>query len=581
MKRTHMCGALRLEHQSQITTLCGWVHKIRDHGGLRFLELRDTTGNVQVVAAQGSPAFEAFSSLKPEWCVAITGPVEARAAHLVNTQLPTGDIEVRCENVQIFSKTPELPLSPSSDLPAPEMTRLKHRYLDLRREEMQSRLKLRAKVIRQMREAMWARGFDEFQTPILTSPSPEGARDYVVPSSKQPGRFYALPQAPQLFKQMLMVGGFDKYFQVAPCFRDETARSDRLPGEFYQLDMELSFASQEDVFTLVEGVLCDILPQHGHDVKAPFARIPHQDALMWYASDKPDLRCSTKMQDVSAIFKDGPFSVFATILQQPGTEIRALPAPKGGRRKFCESWDKKAREAGLPGLAWIFWDSEGVAKGPVVKALGDQGEDLRVQLELSAGDAVFFFAGQPKTFEPIAAQFRVEMGQELGLVREGFEFAWIVDFPIFEKTDTGYDFEHNPFSMPQGGHKAFEGSIEDIKGHQYDLACNGYELLSGAVRCHDVELLLKNFATAGYTEEEVRTRFGGLVRALEHGAPPHAGCALGIERLVMLLAGTTSIRDVVAFPLSQSGEDVLSGGPLPLDQQTLKELGLQRLIIPS
>lgn len=577
MKRTHMCGALRLQHQSQSTTLFGWVHKIRDHGGLRFVELRDTTGRVQLVAAQNSPAFKLFSTLKPEWCVGITGPVLARAEHLVNTDLATGEIEVHCEKVHIFSKTPELPLSVSADLPSPEMTRLKHRYLDLRREEMQSRMRLRSKVIQQMRQSMWARGFDEFQTPILTSPSPEGARDYVVPSSKQPGKFYALPQAPQLFKQMLMVGGFDKYFQIAPCFRDETARSDRLPGEFYQLDLEMSFSSQEEVFTLMEGVLSDILSLHGEDIVTPFPRISHKDSLKWYASDKPDLRCPTKMQDVSDIFDKGPFGLFASVLEKPGTEIRALPAPKAGRRKFCESWDKKAREAGLPGLAWILWDSEGVAKGPVAKALGEKTEELRRRMKLSKEDALFFFAGRPEDFQPAAAKIRVDMGEELCLSKKGFQFAWIVDFPIFEKTEAGYDFEHNPFSMPQGGHSAYKGPIEDIKGHQYDLACNGYELLSGAVRCHDVELLLKGFATAGHTEEEVRTRFGGLVRALEHGAPPHAGCALGIERLIMLLAGTTSIRDVVAFPLSQSGDDVLSGGPLDLDTKTLKELGLKTL----
>ena len=470
----------------------------------------------------------------------------------------------------------------------PEETRLRYRFLDLRREVMQKNIKLRADVIASIRRRMWDIGFKEYQTPIITASSPDGARDFLIPSRLHEGKFYALPQAPQQFKQLIMVSGFDKYFQIAPCFRDEDPRADRSPTDFYQLDMEMSFVTQQDVFNTVSPVIADIFKEfsEGKAVDAPenWEIISYRDAAIWYGTDKPDLRNPIRMQDVSTHFKNSGFAIFSNILEKDGTEIRAIPAPGGGSRKFCDLMNSFAQKEGLPGMGYIFWrDNEGQmeAAGPLAKNIGpERTEAIRSQLCLSVGDAAFFLGGSPKTFQRVSGKARDIIGHELNLLDTNrFAFAWIVDFPIFEKDDeTGkIDFEHNPFSMPQGGLDALNGDPLNVLGYQYDLACNGFELVSGAIRNHQPELMFKAFEIAGYNADEVRRRFGGMVNAFQYGAPPHGGCAAGIDRIVMLLANQENIREVIMFPMNQRAEDLMMGAPSEPTSEQLMELNLRTI----
>ncbi|MGY6412373.1 MAG: aspartate--tRNA ligase [Alkalilacustris sp.] len=584
--RSHTCGDLRAAHVGQTVRLSGWVHRVRDHGGVLFIDLRDHYGITQVLADGDSPAFKAVEAVRSEWCIRIDGVVKARDESLVNARLPTGEIEVYVRDLEVLGPAGELPLPVFGEPDYPEDTRLAYRFLDLRREGLHANMMLRSNVVRSMRQRMWAAGFTEHQTPIITASSPEGARDFLVPSRLHPGRFYALPQAPQQFKQLLMVAGFDRYFQIAPCFRDEDPRADRSPTDFYQLDVEMSFVTQDDVFAAMQPVIQGVFEEFGQGrrVDSDWPRIPYAEALQKYGTDKPDLRCPIEMQAVSDHFRGSGFGIFARLLEQAGTEIRAIPAPTGGSRAFCDRMNAFAQKEGLPGMGYIFWREEGGAvtgAGPIAKNIGpERTEAIRLQLGLGAGDAAFFLGGAPESFEPVAAKARVEIGRELGLTDEGrFAFAWIVDFPMYEKdAETGaIDFSHNPFSMPQGGLEALEGDPLQVKGFQYDLACNGYEILSGAIRNHTPEIMFKAFEIAGYPPEEVEKRFGGMVRAFRFGAPPHGGCAAGIDRIVMLLADEANIRQVILFPMTQRAEDLLLGAPSEPSAAQLRELGLRVL----
>ncbi|MFV2035851.1 MAG: aspartate--tRNA ligase, partial [Halocynthiibacter sp.] len=508
---------------------------------------------------------------------------------LVNPKLPTGEVEVFVRALEVLGEADELPLLVFGDQEYPEETRLKYRYLDLRREKLQKNMLLRSNVVASMRKRMWDIGFNEFQTPILTASSPEGARDFLVPSRLHPGRFYALPQAPQQFKQLIMVSGFDKYFQIAPCFRDEDPRADRSPTDFYQLDLEMSFVTQQDVFDTIEPVVKGVFEEFGdgRKVDQSWPQISYKDAALWYGTDKPDLRNPIKMQNVSAHFAGSGFAIFARLLEQEGTEIRAIPAPGGGSRKFCDRMNAFAQKEGLPGMGYIFWreGENGVeAAGPLAKNIGaERTEALRTQLGLGKGDAAFFLAGRASVFEAVAGRARVEIGNQLGLTdKDRFAFAWIVDFPMYEADpETGeIDFSHNPFSMPQGGIEALSGAPLDVLGYQYDLACNGYELVSGAIRNHKPEIMFKAFELAGYGKDEVEKRFGGMVGAFRFGAPPHGGCAAGIDRIVMLLADEANIREVIMFPMNQRAEDLMMAAPSEPMNEQLRELGL-RLIPPK
>jgi aspartyl-tRNA synthetase len=607
--RSHTCAALTSANVGDTVRLSGWVHRVRDHGGIMFIDLRDHYGITQVLCDPDSPVFAEVEKLRSEWCIRIDGDVKARDASLVNSKIPTGEIEVFVRDMEVLGSSDELPLMVFGDQEYPEETRLTYRYLDLRREKMQANMKLRSDVVASIRKRMWGQDFREYQTPIITASSPEGARDFLVPSRLHPGKFYALPQAPQQFKQLLMVSGFDKYFQIAPCFRDEDPRADRSPTDFYQLDLEMSFVTQQDVFDTIQPVIGGIFEEFGGGKKVDqtWEQISYRDAALWYGSDKPDLRNPIKMQVVSEHFAGSGFAIFAKLLEQDGTEIRAIPAPKGGSRKFCDRMNAYAQKEGLPGMGYIFWrektadsvaqelgipvkeaqaklksgEAEGgmEAAGPLAKNIGpERTEAIRQQLGLGIGDAAFFLGGKPKAFEAIAGRARNVIGAELCLTDENrFAFAWIVDFPIYEKdAETGkIDFEHNPFSMPQGGMEALQGDPLDVLGYQYDLACNGYELVSGAIRNHRPEIMFKAFEIAGYDEAEVRKRFGGMVNAFQYGAPPHGGCAAGIDRIVMLLANEANIREVILFPMNQRAEDLMMNAPSEPASDQLMELGLR------
>ena len=653
--RSHTCADLNASHTGDTVRLSGWVHRVRDHGGVLFIDLRDHYGVTQVLCDPDSPVFAEVEKVRSEWCIRIDGNVKARDASLVNPKIPTGEIEVFIRDIEVLGQAGELPLQVFGDQEYPEETRLKYRYLDLRREKMQDNMKLRSDVVASMRRRMWDSGFREFQTPIITASSPEGARDFLVPSRLHPGKFYALPQAPQQFKQLIMVSGFDKYFQIAPCFRDEDPRADRSPTDFYQLDLEMSFVTQQDVFDTIQPVIQGVFEEFGggRKVDTTWEQISFADSALWYGTDKPDLRNPIKMQVVSEHFAGSGFAIFAKLLEQDGTEIRAIPAPKGGSRKFCDRMNAFAQKEGLPGMGYIFWRptageffseqlwikislwldkkidnrdlllrgligvqkhqwerldeliadyevEDGLGKklvaeriksdfgpanieaaGPLAKNIGpERTEAIRQQLGLGVGDAAFFLGGKPEAFERVAGKARTVIGDELGLTdKDRFAFAWIVDFPMYEKhEETGaIDFSHNPFSMPQGGLEALAGDPLEVLGYQYDLACNGYELVSGAIRNHRLEIMIKAFELAGYGEDEVRKRFGGMVNAFQYGAPPHGGCAAGIDRIVMLLADTANIREVIMFPMNQRAEDLMMEAPSDPTNVQLRELGLRVL----
>ena len=584
--RSHTCADLASRHVGQQVRLSGWVHRVRDHGGVLFIDLRDHYGITQVIADADSPAFAALEKVRSEWVIRIDGRVKARDAALVNPKLPTGEIEVYATGMSVLGPAEDLPLPVFGEAEYPEETRLTYRFLDLRREGLHRKMMLRSNVVRSIRNRMWDQGFNEFQTPIITASSPEGARDFLVPSRLHPGKFYALPQAPQQFKQLIMVAGFDRYFQIAPCFRDEDPRADRSPTDFYQLDVEMSFVEQEDVFAAVQPVIQGLFEEFapGKKVDTDWPRIAYRDALLWYGSDKPDLRNPIKMQVVSEHFRGSGFAIFAKLLEQDGTEIRAIPAPTGGSRKFCDRMNAFAQAQGLPGMGYIFWrkaeDGTMEAAGPLAKNIGpERTEAIRQQLGLNEGDAAFFLGGKPETFEAVAGRARNEIGRELGLAEtDTFRFAWIVDFPMYEKTDDGkIDFSHNPFSMPQGGLEALMGDPLKVYAYQYDLACNGYELISGGIRNHKPEIMFKAFEIAGYPADEVEKRFGGMVKAFRYGAPPHGGCAAGIDRIVMLLADEVNIREVIMFPMNQRAEDLLMGAPSEPTNDQLRDLRLRVL----
>ena len=580
--RTHNCGALRDSDIGKDIRLSGWCHRIRDHGGVLFIDLRDHYGLTQVVADPDSPAFKTAETLRAEWVVKIDGKVRARPAGTENPEMPTGKVEIYITAIEVLGPAGELPMPVFGDQEYPEETRLKYRFLDLRRDQLHNNIMTRGKVIDSIRRRMKEQGFFEFQTPILTASSPEGARDYLVPSRIHPGKFYALPQAPQQFKQLIMMSGFDRYFQIAPCFRDEDARADRSPGEFYQLDLEMSFVTQDDVFNTIEPILRGLFEEFGggKPVTQKFPRIPYAEAMRKYGTDKPDLRNPIEMADVTEHFRGSGFKVFAGMLDMDqNCRVWAIPAKGGGSRAFCDRMNGWAQAEGQPGLGYIFF-REGEGAGPVAKNVGaERTEAIKSQLKLADGDAVFFVAGLPKEFASFAGQARVRIGDELGLTaKDQFAFCWIVDFQMYEwnEEEGKIDFSHNPFSMPQGGLEALETKEpEDILAYQYDVVCNGVELSSGAIRNHKPEIMEKAFAIAGYPKEELEKRFGGMLRALQYGAPPHGGIAPGIDRIVMLLCGEENLRQVVMFPMNQQAEDLLMGAPSEVSPKQLKELHIR------
>ncbi len=631
--RSHTCGALRKGDVGAPVRLSGWVHRVRDHGGLLFIDLRDHYGLTQVVADPDSPAFRAAETVRSEWVIRVDGKVRERPEGTINPELPTGEVEVFAGEIEVLSAAKELPVPVFGEPDYPEDLRLQSRFLDLRRETLHNNIILRNEIIASIRRRMREAGFFEFQTPILTASSPEGARDFLVPSRMHPGKFYALPQAPQQFKQLIMIAGFDRYFQIAPCFRDEDARADRSPGEFYQLDLEMSFVTQEDVFAAVEPVMRGLFeefagPAEGGQGKTKpvtpkFPRIAYDEAIQKYGTDKPDLRNPIVMADVTEHFRGSGFKVFAGMIEKDAkARVWAIPAPGGGSRAFCDRMNAWAISEGQPGLGYIFWrgglsEGSGLSKGtdpsrggglsqdtelsseasgPVAKNIGvERAGAIQKQLGLKVGDAAFFVAGNPAKFYKFAGEARSKIGRELKLIDDDkFEFCWIVDFPMYEwnEEEKKIDFSHNPFSMPQGGLAALEaatssarasGTTEELlalKAYQYDIVCNGVELSSGAIRNHLPEIMYKAFAIAGYGRDVLEAKFGGMLKALTYGAPPHGGIAPGIDRIVMLLAGATNLRDVIMFPMNQQAQDLLMGAPSEVTPKQLRELHI-RVVPPD
>jgi aspartyl-tRNA synthetase len=604
--RTHTCGALRDSHIGETVRLSGWCHRIRDHGGVLFIDLRDHYGITQCVVDPDSPAFGDAEKLRSEWVVRMEGKVRHRPDGTDNADLPTGTVELYVSDIEVLGPAAELPLPVFGEQEYPEDIRLKYRFLDLRREKLHQNIMTRGAIVDSMRRRMKEQGFFEFQTPILTASSPEGARDFLVPSRIHPGKFYALPQAPQQYKQLLMMSGFDRYFQIAPCFRDEDPRADRLPGEFYQLDVEMSFVTQEDVFAAMEPVITGVFEDFakGKPVTKGWPRIPFAEALRKYGSDKPDLRNPIVMQDVSEHFRGSGFKVFARMLEDAKNQVWAIPAKTGGSRAFCDRMNSWAQGEGVPGLGYIIWSmpdrvvevgaenkevpvEQGypIGRGPVANNIGpERTKAIREQLGLEAGDAAFFVAGDPDKFWKFAGLARTKLGEELNLIdKDRFELAWIVDFPMYEynEEDKKIDFSHNPFSMPQGGLEALKTNDPlSIKAFQYDIACNGNEIASGGVRNHVPEAMVRAFEIAGYGEQEVVERFGGMYRAFQYGAPPHGGMAAGLDRIVMLLCGTTNLREISLFPMNQQAMDLLMGAPSEASTKQLRELHI-RVNLPS
>ena len=580
--RTHNCNDLRSDDIDKEVRLSGWVHRKRDHGGLLFIDLRDHFGLTQLVFDPDSHAFQEAEKVRNESVITINGKVVKRSDDTINESLSTGKVEIYVETLEVIGNSDDIPLPVFGEPDYPEDIRLKYRFLDLRRETLHKNIVLRSDIINFIRNKMIENNFLEIQTPIMTASSPEGARDYLVPSRVHQGKFYALPQAPQQFKQLLMTSGFDKYFQIAPCFRDEDARSDRSPGEFYQLDIEMSFVNQEDVFETVEPLLREVFENFSQNktVNEEFPRISFADAIQKYGTDKPDLRVEIELDDITEVFVDSGFKIFADqISKNDKTKVWAIPSKEGGSRAFCDKLIKWAIEDGQPGLGYIFF-KDGKGSGPIAKNIGDEKTELiKNKYSLDDGDSIFFVCGIPNNFLDFISKARVKIGNELGLIKKDtFEFCWIVDFPMFEYNEElkKIDFSHNPFSMPQGGLEVLNNADPlEIKAFQYDIVCNGVELSSGAIRNHRQDILLKAFEIAGYDIEEIKSRFGAMYNAFGYGAPPHGGIAPGIDRIVMLIAGVENIREVIAFPMNQQAQDLMMNAPSEISKEQLKELGIK------
>ena len=587
--RSHICTELRLSHENETVRLSGWVHRKRDHGGLLFIDLRDNYGITQLVFDVDSPSFAAAEAVRAESVVRIDGRVKARSADTINKDLATGEVEIYVSGMEVLSAAAELPLPVFGDTEYPEDIRLTYRFLDLRRERIHNNILLRSKVISELRSEMTGQGFNEFQTPILTASSPEGARDFLVPARQHPGKFYALPQAPQQFKQLIMMSGFDRYFQIAPCFRDEDARADRSPGEFYQLDVEMSFVTQDDVFEAIEPVMVNVFKKFSDKkvTEAPFPRIAFKESMLKYGNDKPDLRNPIEIQDVTEAFRGSGFGIFAGMIES-GSVVRAIPAPGSGpmsRRKFFDATNDWAKKEGFAGLGYINV-SEGVARGPIAKALGEEATNkLLGDMGLGPNDGVFFACDKEAGAARLAGVARTRVGEMLGLISDDeFKFCWVVDYPMFEYDDDEkkVDFSHNPFSMPQGGMDALENEDPlEILAYQYDIICNGIELSSGAIRNHLPDIMIKAFGMAGYDEATVEAEFGGMLNAFKYGAPPHGGLAPGVDRMVMLLADEPNIREVIMFPMNQKAEDLMMGAPSTVHPKQLRELHIRSIEPPK